>query len=100
MLLAHENNMEELRKQLWPKKPWYIEVIAVRPSQQGKGLGGKMLEAIKQLVGEDPIVLECTDIANIGFYRRHGFEVVKEVALKDATDLNDKGMSLYLMLRG
>lgn len=99
MLLTHENNMEEVRRQLWPRTPWYIEVVAVRPSQQGMGLGGKMIRAINDMAGQDPVVLECTDAANIGFYQRYGFEVVKEVALKDAIDIDDEGVLLYLMLR-
>ena len=34
-------------------------------------------------VGKNPIFLECTRKDNIGFYERHGFEVVEEVELVD-----------------
>lgn len=83
MMQAHNNGLEELRKQLHPRKPWYIEVIAVRPSSHGKGLGGRMMRGIIELAGDAPIVLECTDKATIGFYRKHGFEVVKDMILRD-----------------
>lgn len=84
MMEAHDTGLEELRRQLQPRKAWYIEVIAVRPSSHGRGLGGKMLRGIIELAGDAPIVLECTEKSTIGFYRRYGFEVVKDMVLKDA----------------
>lgn len=99
MMTTHEKSMEELRQMLWPREPWYVEVVAVRPSHQGLGLGGRLMTTIKDLAGPEPIVLECTDMANIGFYRRHGFEVVKEVRLQDHDDPRDRGITMSLMVR-
>lgn len=57
---------------------WYI---GVNPAQQGKGLGGKLLETImKEAKSEQlPIYLETSNPRNFKFYRDHGFELTGEL---------------------
>ncbi|MEM0927780.1 MAG: GNAT family N-acetyltransferase [Pseudomonadota bacterium] len=69
---------------LKPKDPFlYLFAIGVDPSAQGQGLGSLLIkdglrEADSQGV---PAYLESSKEENIPLYRRHGFEVVKEIQL-------------------
>ncbi|KAJ5375633.1 hypothetical protein N7517_007639 [Penicillium concentricum] len=64
-------------------KLWYLEVIAVHPSLQSRGLGGSVMRAILEKVGGNPIFLECTRQENISFYEVFGFKLIEEVDLTD-----------------
>lgn len=65
------------------KDLWYLEVIAVHPHLQARGLGGLVMKYVLEQVGSQPVYLECTSKDNIGFYERCGFRVVEKVVLKD-----------------
>ena len=65
-----------------PKTPyWYIVVIGVDPEQQGKNLGGNLLNGILQKADEQrvPVYLECSNPRSLDFYTRHGFSIIHEV---------------------
>ncbi|HVW45823.1 MAG TPA: GNAT family N-acetyltransferase [Solirubrobacterales bacterium] len=57
---------------------WYLPWLAVGPARQGDGLGGRLLAATLATVDEDrlPAFLETPNPRTVGFYERHGFEVV------------------------
>ncbi|MCY4036542.1 MAG: GNAT family N-acetyltransferase [bacterium] len=64
---------------------WYLAVLGTAAGQQGRGLGGRVLapmldrcDRLGQLA-----YLESSNPANLGFYRRHGFEPVGEFAVGD-----------------
>jgi ribosomal protein S18 acetylase RimI-like enzyme len=56
---------------------WYLPWFGVDRAQQGKGLGGELLERCLQVVDESQlsVYLETPNPATIGFYERHGFVV-------------------------
>ena len=60
---------------------WYVHVLAVHPSQQGKGLGGALLElGLARADGQRlPVYLETSNPRNLTFYGHFGFEVLQEV---------------------
>jgi ribosomal protein S18 acetylase RimI-like enzyme len=63
---------------LHPSQPyWYLEVVGVEPSQQGLGIGTRLLEpGIFEAEGAgQPCYLETMTERNVGWYRRLGFEV-------------------------
>lgn len=65
-----------------PKEPhYYLFAIAARPSHQGQGLGGRLMrEALTRIDADGmPAYLENSKPGNIGFYQRHGFELLDEV---------------------
>lgn len=63
---------------------WYLEIIAVHPRLQSRGLGGKVMSYILDYVGpQQSIYLECTREDNVGFYERFGFRVLEKVVLRD-----------------
>jgi ribosomal protein S18 acetylase RimI-like enzyme len=57
---------------------WYLVVMSVRPQQQRRGLGTRLVRPVLQRAADDrvPCYLETSDPANVAFYERLGFEVV------------------------
>ncbi|MFT4629831.1 MAG: ribosomal protein S18 acetylase RimI-like enzyme [Arenicella sp.] len=74
-----------------PKKPhFYLSAIGVRPSDQGKGIGGKLMQAGLTVVDQAsmPAYLESSKEINVPFYQRFGFQVTEKlVPRKDAPPL-------------
>ncbi|HEX9765590.1 MAG TPA: GNAT family N-acetyltransferase, partial [Nitriliruptorales bacterium] len=61
---------------------YYLAVLGTRPDRQGTGLGSALLAPVLGRCDDEGIgaYLESSKPENIPFYRRHGFEVVGEVA--------------------
>jgi ribosomal protein S18 acetylase RimI-like enzyme len=95
MMATHEESMGRIKMQYQVPNLWYLEVIAVDPDWQGRGVGKKAMCSVLELVQDEPIVLECTSETNISFYQRLGFEVVEEVEL----EAGDEAVKLWFMLR-
>jgi ribosomal protein S18 acetylase RimI-like enzyme len=58
---------------------WYLPWFGVDTAQQGKGLGGELMEKCLEVVDESHLCayLETPNPATIGFYERRGFVVSK-----------------------
>lgn len=64
-----------------PTSPhYYLHAIGAVPQHQGKGIGGKLMEAGLERADDEkmPAYLESSKERNIPFYRRYGFKVVEE----------------------
>lgn len=74
---------------------WYVHVLGVHPSQQGKGLGGTLLELALARADRQrlPVYLETSNPRNLTFYGHFGFDVVQEVGAPGG------GPPLWTMLR-
>jgi ribosomal protein S18 acetylase RimI-like enzyme len=59
-----------------PGPALYLSGLAVDPEHQGRGIGGALLDAAVAREPDLPIVLLTNSERNVGFYERHGFEVV------------------------
>ncbi|CAN1210219.1 N-acetyltransferase domain-containing protein [Tumidithrix helvetica PCC 7403] len=62
-----------------PQSPhWYLPMIGIEPTQQGKGYGSALMGHVLMLCDRDrlPAYLEASKPANILFYERHGFQVL------------------------
>ncbi len=62
-----------------PSEPhWYLPLIGVDPSQQGRGYGAALMQhALVRCDREKKLAyLESTNPRNISLYERHGFEVL------------------------
>lgn len=79
---AHNTALETLQTK-YKQGLWYLEVVAVHPSLQSRGIGQKAMRWILEHIRRQPIYLECTQEGNIGFYETFGFRVVEEVELTD-----------------
>jgi ribosomal protein S18 acetylase RimI-like enzyme len=71
-----------------PREPhWYLATLGVDPLAQGRGVGTALLGRWLAGVDEDalPAWLETDKPANVGFYRRAGFEVARRVEVLGTT---------------
>lgn len=62
---------------------WYLPLMGVDPSKQGKGLGSALLQhMLIQLDREKKLVyLESSNPRNISLYKRHGFEMLGTIQI-------------------
>jgi ribosomal protein S18 acetylase RimI-like enzyme len=70
-----------------PKEPhWHLAFIGVDPAHQGKGIGAALLQHTLARVDEQHLhaYLESSNPANVSLYRRHGFEVIREIRVGGA----------------
>lgn len=97
---AHDASVRLLSSKHQLNDPWYLEAVAVHPSLQSRGLGGKTLRWILEYIGDSPIFLECTRRDNIGFYESFGFQVAEEVELvDDEGPRSTGGVRYWVMVR-
>ncbi|HXN61725.1 MAG TPA: GNAT family N-acetyltransferase [Acidimicrobiales bacterium] len=67
-----------------PHEPhWYLASLGTAVDRQGRGIGTALLQPVLRHCDAEglPAYLESSKERNVPFYRRHGFEVVEEVAL-------------------
>jgi ribosomal protein S18 acetylase RimI-like enzyme len=67
-----------------PKEPhWYLASLGTAVELQGKGIGTALMRPVLAHCDAAglPCYLESSKERNVPFYRRHGFEVVREVPL-------------------
>jgi ribosomal protein S18 acetylase RimI-like enzyme len=97
LMAANKASAQALQKEYSKRRLWYLEVIAVHPALQSRGLGGGVMRWILDQVEGQPIYLECTRRDNVLFYQSFGFRVVEEVELAD----DDDGQKLvyWVMIR-
>ena len=65
-----------------PHEPhWYLAALGTSPPHQGSGVGSTLLDPVLTRCDREgtPAYLESSKESNIGFYRRHGFEVTAEI---------------------
>ena len=73
-----------LVESMHPHEPhWYLATLGTAVAQQGKGVGGALMRPVLEHCDREgiPCYLESSKERNVPFYRRHGFEVVREVPL-------------------
>lgn len=88
--------VEKLLDENHPREPhWYLAVLGTDPEKQGRGVGSAVMAPVLDLCDRDGVgaYLESSKEKNVPFYRRHGFEVTKELRLPKG------GPSLWLMWR-
>lgn len=81
--LAMLDQMEKLHKRDVPAKHWYLMTLGVDPPRQGQGVGSILIQPGIARADRDRAVcyLETAKEINIKFYRKHGFEVIREIEL-------------------
>jgi GNAT superfamily N-acetyltransferase len=80
----------ELLESTHPHEPcWYLNLLAVRPSAQGRGIGGALLQRVLSRADADgvPAYLEATSPDNRRLYERFGFEATAELRTSDCPPL-------------
>jgi ribosomal protein S18 acetylase RimI-like enzyme len=67
-----------------PSEPhWYLPLMSVGPSQQGKGFGSALLQhTLLQFDRDNKLAyLESSNPRNIPLYKRHGFELLGSIQI-------------------
>jgi ribosomal protein S18 acetylase RimI-like enzyme len=67
---------------LHPKEPHhYLRVLGCEPDRQGQGIGSGLMQPMLDQCDArgEPAYLESSNERNVPLYRRHGFEVTKEI---------------------
>lgn len=75
---------DEVVDALLPDVPhWYLGVLATHPDHRGAGAGTAVCAPVFDAADRSgtPIVLETANPANVGYYTRRGFAVLREAAL-------------------
>ena len=73
------------RKRLMKNKPYiYLTIIGVISAMQGKGLGGVLMDALKEECSskEVHLYLETEAEENLAFYQKHGLTVIQKIMFK------------------
>ncbi|MEM6302033.1 MAG: GNAT family N-acetyltransferase [Pseudomonadota bacterium] len=94
--LRRIRRFERASKRAKPTVPFfYLFAIGVVDQAKGLGVGSQILKHTLQRcdAAQTPAYLENSNRANLGFYQKHGFEVIEEVVL------DDDGPTVWLMLR-
>ncbi len=70
----------EVHKRFAPGSHWYLWVLGVKTSSQGKGIGGELLQPVltSARASKTPCFLETNTERNVRFYQKHGFRVVSD----------------------
>ncbi|MGV2831424.1 GNAT family N-acetyltransferase [Myxosarcina sp. GI1(2024)] len=65
-----------------PHEPyWYLAILGVETTQQKKGYGSRLIEHILKKCDRNNTIayLESSNLKNIPFYERHGFEAIGKI---------------------
>ncbi|MBX3314014.1 MAG: GNAT family N-acetyltransferase [Actinobacteria bacterium] len=68
-----------------PAEPhWYLGLLTVDPTWQGRGLGGRLIGPGLDRADDDglPAYLETQKESNLSWYGRHGFEVTRTIEVR------------------
>lgn len=77
-------------KRLVPSQYWYLSIIAVNPSYQGKGISRMLLNSMFEQIDKQnlPCFLDTNNEKNIPIYKHFGFKILKEYEISDTNVIN------------
>lgn len=76
-----EEYSTKIHREYAPGDHWYLQTLGVEPTHQGKGYGSLLMEYMLEKIDNTnplPVFLETSTEINVKFYKRFGFEVVRE----------------------
>jgi GNAT superfamily N-acetyltransferase len=78
--LAVNRYMDAIQARVAPPPCLYLVLLGVHPDHQGRGLGGLLLRHFLAAADDAGLAacLGTSEPTNLGFYRRHGLEVVAD----------------------
>lgn len=81
-LLGRNGELEKLHEKV-PRDHWYLEFIGTSAAAQGAGLGSALMRhGFDHVTLAKPIYLESSNPRNLTFYKRHGFEITGQPAMR------------------
>ena len=93
-LMRFASHTDKFHKEAAPMPHYYLFVLGVKPSVQGKGAGGFLLKNMLERIDREkmPAYLETQKQSNVGLYQRYGFEVTAHGAVPKLAELENWGM--------
>ena len=91
-----EQHSTMVHREFAPGDHWYLQTLGVEPAHQGKGYGSLLMEYMLEKIDNTnplPVFLETSTEINVKFYKRFGFEVVREGIIPDT------GVEQWYLLR-
>jgi GNAT superfamily N-acetyltransferase len=79
--------LDEMKKK-HPKNPhYYLEVLGVEPSYQGKGIGSMILKSINEKADKEGVgcYLETAQPRNLPLYKRFGYQIIDQKIILGVT---------------
>ncbi len=76
-----EEYNSKMHREFAPADHWYLQTLGVEPVHQGKGYGSLLMEYMLEKIDNTnplPVFLETSTELNVNFYKRFGFEVMRE----------------------
>lgn len=76
-----EEHIGNVHREFAPGDHWYLQTLGIEPTHQGKGYGSLLMEYMLEKIDNSnplPVFLETSTEINVKFYKRFGFEVVRE----------------------
>lgn len=92
---VHDEGLLYIKRHNKLHKIWYLEIVALHPSLQNRGLGRRVMERVIEHAGNEAIALECTAEGNVKFYEKLGFVTSKVAELSD----ENGSVRLWFMVR-
>ena len=88
-------SVKDMKENLKERDFIYLQMLGVARKHQGKGFGGRMLQALIDKGDREgrPVYLETETEENVAWYGKRGFEVMKKITLEPA------GLPLWEMIR-
>jgi ribosomal protein S18 acetylase RimI-like enzyme len=88
------SHTDKHHKESAPMPHYYLFVLGVKPSAQGKGVGAFLLKSMLERIDEEkmPTYLETQKESNVGLYQKFGFEVAAQGAFPKLEGLHNWGM--------
>ena len=93
--ISSSSYVEKLQKQTISGPRWTLVYLGVESTHRGKGIGGILIQPILARADGDglPCYVESADDRNLTFYKRHGFDIVKEGQVPNG------GPQVWIMVR-
>jgi GNAT superfamily N-acetyltransferase len=84
--LAVNRYMDAIQARVAPPPCLYLVLLGVHPDHQGRGLGGRLLRHFLAAgtAAQLPVYLGTSEPTTLGFYRRHGLEVMADEVEPDS----------------
>lgn len=83
-MVSGMGHVDDLHKEsMKQERHWYLMTLGVDPPRQGQGIGSALIQPVLARADAEalPCYLETTKERNLAFYRRHGFDVLRETSL-------------------
>jgi ribosomal protein S18 acetylase RimI-like enzyme len=92
--MGFASHTDKHHKEAAPMPHYYLFALGVKPSAQGKGIGGILLKSMLKRIDQEkmPAYLETQKESNVSLYQRFGFKVAAQGAFPKLEGLCNWGM--------